>query len=63
MLQLVILVITVLILSGACSMVEAAILSLPLIKARILFEQKRKGSKTLLLIKENVHLAVATIVI
>ena len=44
-------------------MVEAAILSLPLIKARILFEQKVKGSKTLLFIKENIHLAVATIVI
>lgn len=44
-------------------MVEAAILSLPFIKARILFEQKRKGSKTLLFIKENIHLAVATIVI
>jgi CBS domain containing-hemolysin-like protein len=44
-------------------MVEAAILSLPLVKARILFEQKRKGSKTLLYIKENIHLAVATIVI
>ena len=44
-------------------MVEAAILSLPLVKARILFEQKRKGSKTLLFIKENIHLAVGTIVI
>lgn len=63
MLTLVILVISVLFLSGICSMVEAAILSLPLVKARILFEQKRKGSKTLLFIKENIHMAVATIVI
>ncbi len=38
-------------------------MSLPLVKARILFEQNRKGSKELLVIKENIHLAVATIVI
>lgn len=38
-------------------------MSLPLIKARILFEQKRKAAKTVLFIKENIHLAVATIVI
>ena len=44
-------------------MVEAAILSLPFVKARILFEQKRRGAKTLMFIKENIHLAVATIVI
>jgi len=44
-------------------MVEAAILSLPLVKARILSEQKRKGSKDLLIIKENIHSAIATIVV
>lgn len=63
MISLVILIIAILFLSGVCSMVEAAILSLPFVKARILFEQKRKGAKTLLFIKENIHLAVATIVI
>jgi len=63
MIALIILIISVLFVSGICSMVEAAILSLPLVKARILFEQKRKGAKTLLFIKENIHLAVATIVI
>ena len=63
MVSLIILFIIVLFLSGICSMVEAAILSLPLVKARILFEQQRKGSQTLLFIKENIHLAVATIVI
>ena len=63
MITLIILIITVLLLSGLCSMVEAAILSLPLVKARILFEQKQKGAKTLLFIKENIHMAVATIVI
>ena len=44
-------------------MVEAAVLSLPLVKARILADQKRKGSRDLLIIKENIHAAVATIVV
>ena len=44
-------------------MTEAAILSLPLIRARLLYEKKRKGSRDLLFIKENIHSAVATIVI
>ncbi|MHC4122920.1 MAG: CNNM domain-containing protein [Planctomycetota bacterium] len=61
--KLIVLVSSVLFISGICSMVEAAILSVSLIKARILFEEERKGAKTLLFIKENIHLAVATIVI
>ncbi|MCK4860073.1 MAG: HlyC/CorC family transporter [Candidatus Omnitrophica bacterium] len=63
MANLITLIISVLVLSGLCSMTEAAILSLPLIKARILFEQKQKGAKALLFIKENIHLVVGTIVI
>ena len=63
MLLLFILIVSVLLTSGICSMTEAAILSLPLIRARILYEQKRKGSRDLLFIKENVYSAVATIVI
>ncbi len=63
MANLIILLICVLFASALCSMIEAAILSLPLIKARILFEQKRKGSKDLIIIKENIHIAIATIVI
>ncbi|MFC1675375.1 hemolysin family protein [Candidatus Omnitrophota bacterium] len=63
MLMLILLILGVLIASGICSMMEAAILSLPLIKARMLEENKRRGSLDLLLIKENVHSAVATIVI
>ncbi len=63
MISLIFLIIGVLFISGICSMTEAAILSLPLIRARILSEQKRKGSAALLFIKENIHLAVATIVI
>jgi CBS domain containing-hemolysin-like protein len=49
--------------SGLCSMVEAAILSLSLVRARILFDQKRKGSKDLLFVKENINASIATIVI
>ncbi|MBU1853852.1 MAG: hemolysin family protein [Candidatus Omnitrophica bacterium] len=63
MVKLISLLIFVLFASGLCSMVEAAILSLPLLKARILFEQKRKGAKDLLIIKENLHNAIATIVV
>lgn len=63
MIPLLILLVIVLFLSALCSMVEAAVLSLPFIRARVLFEQKRKGAKSLLFIKENIHLAVATIVI
>jgi len=62
-LLLIILIITVLFVSGLCSMTEAAILSLPLVRARILREKKRKGSQDLLIVKENIHFAVATIVI
>ncbi|MFH1478253.1 MAG: hemolysin family protein [Candidatus Omnitrophota bacterium] len=63
MLNLVFLIVVVLFFSGICSMVEAAILSLPLVRARMLFDQKRKGSKDLLFIKENIHVAVATVVV
>ena len=63
MLNLIVLVIGILLTSGLCSMTEAAILSLPLVKARILFDQKKKGAKDLLIIKENIHLAIATIVV
>jgi len=63
MLILIILVAVVLFTSGLCSMTEAAILSLPTIRARILYEKKRKGARDALFIKENIHSAVATIVI
>lgn len=63
MVSLFILIIGVLFASSLCSMVEAAILSLPLVKARILFDQKRKGAKDLLIIKENIDTAIAAIVV
>jgi len=63
MIKLVGLLICVLVASGICSMVESAILSLPLLRARILLEQKRKWAKDLLIIKENLHNAIAAIVV
>jgi CBS domain containing-hemolysin-like protein len=43
-------------------MVEAAILSLPLLRARIFFEQKRRNSKDVLYLKENMGQVIASIV-
>ena len=63
MIGLVVLITSILFTSGLCSMVEAAILSLPFVKARILYENKRKGSKDLIIVKEDIHTAVATIVV
>ncbi len=44
-------------------MVEAAILSLPLIRARIMAEEKRAHARDLLFLKENISMTIATIVI
>jgi len=63
MLPLILLIAGVLLVSGLCSMTEAAILSLPFVRARILYEQKKRGSQDLFFIKEHIHSAVATIVI
>ncbi len=49
--------------SAVCSMSEAAILSLPLVRARILHEQKRRHSQDVLFIKENITDVLAFIVI
>ena len=43
-------------------MAEAAVLSLPLIRARILYEQNRRNAKDLLYIKENIPHILACIV-
>ncbi|MBI5149535.1 MAG: HlyC/CorC family transporter [Candidatus Omnitrophica bacterium] len=49
--------------SALCSMAEAAVLSLPLIRARILYEQNRRHAKDLLYLKENISHTLACIVI
>lgn len=53
----------VLVLSGLCSMTEAAILSLPWMRARVLADEHKPGAKVLLAVKQDIHTAVATIVI
>ena len=63
MLTLIFLFLTIILSSGLCSMAEAAILSLPMMRARILFEHKRKNSKQLLYIKENITQVITSIVI
>ena len=60
--SLVILFISIICASAICSMSEAAILSLPILRARMLYEENRKGSKALLYIKENISITVASIV-
>jgi len=63
MLTILLLFLGIVLFSGLCSMSEAALLSLPLVRARILHEQKRKNSKDLLYLKENVTMTIAAIVI
>jgi CBS domain containing-hemolysin-like protein len=63
MLSLIGLIIIIICFSFMCSMIEAAILSVPLLRVRIMVEQKRLGSKDLLYVKENIALAVASLVI
>ena len=63
MLTLFILFVSVILSSGICSMSEAAILSLSMVRARVFFEKKRKHSNDLLFLKENMTLTIAAIVI
>ncbi len=44
-------------------MSEAAVLSLPMVRVRILAEQKRRHSRPLLFLKEHMGMTIATIVI
>ncbi len=63
MISILILAFSILIASFLCSLTEAALLSLPLVRARILCEEKRKNAKDLLYLKENLPVAIAFIVI
>ena len=53
----------VIVASGICSGVEAAIFSTPMIKVKQLAEEGVKGSKSLLKIRENMARPIAAIVI
>jgi CBS domain containing-hemolysin-like protein len=63
MIQLLLLFFGVIFFSALCSMSEAAVLSLPMVRARILAEQKKHNAKVLLDLKENMSMTIATIVI
>jgi CBS domain containing-hemolysin-like protein len=63
MIQFILLFLSVIIFSGLCSMSEAALLSLPMVRARILAEQKKRHSTALLYLKENMTMTIATIVV
>lgn len=63
MFSLIVFVFFIVSLSFLCSLSEAAILSVPHLRSRILVEQKRHGSRDLLYLKENMAMAVASLVI
>lgn len=63
MIDLFLLFFAVIVASGFCSMSEAALLSLPMIRARLLLEQKKLNAKTLFYLKENMSMTIASIVI
>jgi len=63
MLTLTLLFISVIVASGLCSMSEAAILSLPPVRARVLVEQKRRNAKDVLYLKDHITYVIASIVI
>lgn len=54
---------SLLVASALCSLVEAAILSVPVTRARILYEQGRSSAKDLLYIKEHISAAISSMVI
>jgi len=61
--KLIVLILIVIVGSGIFSTIEAALFSVPLNKARILSEQKKRGAKSLISIKENMHRYITVIVI
>ena len=61
--ELIVAIVLVLFASGICSGIEAALFSLPLIKARQLAQSNRKTALALLSIRENMSRPIATIVI
>lgn len=63
MISVLITFLSVILASALCSLTEAAILSLPLMRARILYEQKRRHARHLLYVKENISHALGSIVI
>lgn len=63
MLTLLLLFAAVILASALCSMSEAAILSLPMVRARLLVEKKTPNAKDVLYLKDHIRLTISTIVI
>ncbi len=63
MIQLITVIFIVLLSSALCSGTEAALLSVPLVKARQLAQSHKQAGKALLTIRENIGRPIATIVI
>ncbi|MCK5581228.1 MAG: HlyC/CorC family transporter [Candidatus Omnitrophica bacterium] len=63
MISLFLLFVVVIISSAFCSVSEAAILSLSIVRARVLVEQNEKRAKDILYLKENIAMTIATIVL
>jgi CBS domain containing-hemolysin-like protein len=63
MFSLVVLVCAILSGSALMSMIEAALLSLPFSRARALVNEGRRNSKSLLEVKKDIHITIASIVI
>ncbi len=63
MLELTIAITAVLVLSGLCSGTEAALFSVPMLRARQLAQDQQRGSAALLQIRNNMNRPIATIVI
>lgn len=63
MLSLIAFIFFIIFFSFLCSLSEAAILSVPHLRSRMLVDQKRRGAKDLLYLKENMATAIASLVI
>jgi CBS domain containing-hemolysin-like protein len=63
MINIVVSFLTVIGASFLCAMAEAAILSLPLVRARIMVEERRINAKDVLFLKEHISTAVSVVVI
>ncbi len=63
MLIIFLLFITIVFSSALCSMAEAAFLSLPIVRARMMLKQGKRYANDVVWIKENISFAVASIVI
>ncbi len=63
MTQLIIIIVLVILGAAVCACLEAAFFSLPLASAKLLFEKGKRGSASLVRVKEKLHHSIITLVI